>query len=233
MIALPTRESLLTAGAGGKLQTREAQLCRKDDLFQAEQKARADISQLLAKSGLPLLEIYPPYLHSFIQAIAELRSGEECSLLEDIPGHIKDFRQNLSKLGQRIEDQSSEPHVLALARAEMKAAVALKRTAVAAALQTVLRSHQDLLAHLQLSMQQVAGFAEMAINLFAQLRAMNAEDNTEAYGICMARCQLQMSNEEWLNDVQFLRWQTWRGGCNLHPVLLVVMSKHAQEQQAP
>lgn len=62
---------------------------RQVQLLKAQRAVRAEMAELQASCGLPVLQDYPPYLLSMIVAIAELRCGVKCAYLEDLPGNIK------------------------------------------------------------------------------------------------------------------------------------------------
>ncbi|KAK9803080.1 hypothetical protein WJX73_007698 [Symbiochloris irregularis] len=194
----------------------EAGSCRQEDVLitvqqdvvRTQQSLRAELSQVLSSCGLPLLQAYPPYLQSLLQALAELRCGQRCAYVQNLVGNMQDFRYNAGIVARRIEDPSLEPSALARLRAEVKVLVALIRATVA---------HKDQLDYLQLSLEQLGHLAKMGVDVFAEMRAA---PSMQAYGSCWAKCQLEMSHGKWLSEMQLLRWMS--ADINLHPMLLVL-----------
>ncbi|KAK9788712.1 hypothetical protein WJX73_006748 [Symbiochloris irregularis] len=222
-----------------------------------------DVSNLLAHVALP------EYLIKLYQSVKDLRCGQHAVFLDEFLPNIREYRHNIWLVTQKMADQLLQPAVLAQLQTEMKLAVALFRLVCSAArqtdaleysrataallrshtsayaslpIQTMLRAQQTQLEDLQLSMSQVASLAKMGMEVFAELRSLNAESRSEdsqqqplkslaasreakleAAGRCLAKCQVQSL----LSDEQFIRYQAKRRDDpfipHIHPMLLVLV----------
>ncbi|KAK9798221.1 hypothetical protein WJX73_009204 [Symbiochloris irregularis] len=253
--------------------------CRREDLIVAADLL-ADIKNLLASSKLPALQEYPAYLRKIFQRVVALRSGRQCVYNKEdtFVENIREMRHSAWMLSEQYQNPLLSPEARAHLCAEMKAAVALTRAAVAAALQseepqysratlallrhharayaafpvqTVFKAQRGQLENMQLSLGQVAQLANLGLDVFAELRQLNAEEPLQlllqsssdpmdtrllAAGSCMARCQTQLCVSEVLSDVQYMRWQAKHRDeqvvQNLYPMLLLLVQA-CLEPRAP
>ncbi|KAK9791136.1 hypothetical protein WJX73_006853 [Symbiochloris irregularis] len=247
---------------------------RQDSALRQEDLLVADIQDLLLRSSLPALrQPFSPYIQKLVQAGVALRSGQHVGYLDNAAfvDNIQEFCENAWTLTQKIQQPLLEPLELAHARSEMKTAVALTRAGMTAALKTegIFQSTMALLQHekaayasypvqtmfeaqraqleyMQMSPAQLAHVATLGINLFASLRELHAQNESQAplqlsfldlsdsmTGArdpkmqALASCTVQLCCEEWLSDEQFLRMQSKDPSSpiipNLYPLLLVLV----------
>ncbi|KAK9808305.1 hypothetical protein WJX73_009965 [Symbiochloris irregularis] len=165
------------------------------DQFSYQDPLLADMQHLMARAKLP------SYLHRLHRSVIDLRAGvtgqDDYSHGPALLQHLMETQGACWKLTQMSLDPSLPK---ADVHAQMKAFVALMRAGLSRCnlqsfthgtlgllgyngrfdTQMVLRSHRASVDYMQLSMEQLAGLAEIGNTLFQQLRVLRAQRNSLA-----------------------------------------------------
>ncbi|KAK9803077.1 hypothetical protein WJX73_007448 [Symbiochloris irregularis] len=230
----------------------------EDGKVRHELQLLAEIQGLLYRSQLPVLpEVFPAYLQKLFQSVVALRAGCQVAYM-DMDKFVNNRREMMHNCWRDESHSGAQSHGDGGSNANRSAEVFSEHGGAVAegyvCAPDVLNAARDQLEYMQLSLGQLAHIASMAMDLFAQLRAVDAdftvEDPFQASHMSMSatvdrardtkmqavtRCTVQLFCSEWLSDEQLLRLNCKAPSQDIMPNLfpMMLIAQAVKQSRAP